>query len=286
RPRRAGRLPRLAPVLGRARAGHRPRRVGAHPSRTSRPVPGRRQRGGLRPPGHAPGAHHDLRRHRRHRRRRQRPRGRDRRLGRAAAEGPERLRPQLRRAHGRRCRPCPRRRARDADLSQREAQRREQMPQDILGQSPLTVLVLVPALVAALVWLVPPLRRLARPIGLATSLVVLAGAVALAAGFDLGAASETQYLQTNGWIPAFGASYAVGVNGLGLTMILLATLLVPLVIVAGWKEVTLPAGVADDESAAAKALAYRQAGWVALVLVLEALMIAVFAARDVFLFYV
>src|SRR5690606_11516048 len=75
-------------------------------------------------------------------------------------------------------------------------------------------------------------------------------------------------------------------NGLGLTMILLATLLVPLVIVAGWKEVTLPAGVADDESAAAKALAYRQAGWVALVLVLEALMIAVFAARDVFLFYV
>ena len=161
------------------------------------------------------------------------------------------------------------------------------MPQDILGQSPLTVLVLVPALVAALVWLVPPLRRLARPIGLATSLVVLAGAVALAADFDLGAASETQYLQTNGWIPAFGASYAVGVNGLGLTMILLATLLVPLVIVAGWKEVTLPAGVADDdESAAAKALAYRQAGWVALVLVLEALMIAVFAARDVFLFYV
>src|SRR5690606_17990243 len=88
RPRRAGRLPRLAPVLGRARAGHRPRRVGAHPGRTSRPVPGRRQRGGLRPPGHAPGAHHDLRRHRRRRRRRQRPRGRGRRLGRAAAEGP------------------------------------------------------------------------------------------------------------------------------------------------------------------------------------------------------
>lgn len=161
------------------------------------------------------------------------------------------------------------------------------MPENILGQSPLTVLIVVPALVAALVWLVPPLRRFARPIGLVTSVLVLAGAVALAAGFDVGAVGTAQYTQVASWIPAFGASYAVGLTGLGLVMVLLATLLVPIVIVAGWNEVTLPTGVGGgDENGKARALAYRQAGWVALILVLEALMIAVFAARDVFLFYV
>jgi len=161
------------------------------------------------------------------------------------------------------------------------------MPETLLGQSPLTVLILVPAVVAALVWLVPPLRRLARPIGLVTSVLVLAGAIALALGFDVSAANEIQFTQVADWIPAFGASYAVGVDGLGLVMVVLATLLVPVVIVAGWHEVTLPVTVGDgDETAERKALDYRRAGWVALILVLEALMIAVFASRDIFLFYV
>ncbi|WP_156252068.1 NADH-quinone oxidoreductase subunit M [Pseudactinotalea terrae] len=161
------------------------------------------------------------------------------------------------------------------------------MPETLLGQSPLTVLILVPAVVAALVWLVPPLRRLARPIGLVTSVVVLAGAVALAAGFDVAAADQAQFTQVASWISSFGASYAVGVDGLGLVMVLLAALLVPIVLVAGWNEVGLPVGVGDGDAAAErKALEYRRAGWVALILVLEALMIAVFAARDVFFFYV
>src|SRR5699024_2547583 len=81
--------------------------------------------------------------------------------------------------------------------------------------------------------------------------------------------------------PAIGASYAVGVNGLGLTMVLLAAVLTPVVIAAAWNEVKLPEGVEGDD-----ALVRRQAGYMALVLVLLALMIAVFAARDVFFFYV
>jgi NADH-quinone oxidoreductase subunit M len=157
----------------------------------------------------------------------------------------------------------------------------------LLGQSPLTWLIAVPAVSAALLWLVPPLRRYARQIGLVVSLLVLAGAVGVATGFDLSRAGEVQYSQIASWIPAFGTSYAVGVNGLGLVMVLLAVLLVPVVIVAGWREVGLPDGLeTTDDGAGAAALAYRQAGWIALVLVLEALMIAVFAARDVFFFYV
>src|SRR6185503_8953832 len=53
-------------------------------------------------------------------------------------------------------------------------------------------------------------------------------------------------------------------------MIALATVLVPVVVLAAWKEV-------DDD---------RARTFYALVLVLETMMVGVFAARDVFLFYV
>src|SRR5699024_6745914 len=55
----------------------------------------------------------------------------------------------------------------------------------------------------------------------------------------------------------------------------------PVVLVAAWREVRAPESAPDD----ADALASRQAGFVALVLILLALMVLVFAARDLFLFY-
>ncbi len=155
------------------------------------------------------------------------------------------------------------------------------MPTHIAGQSILTLLIALPAIVGLLIWVVPPLRRAARPVALVTSLLVLAGAVGMATSFDMGAAATQQFTQVNSWIPAIGASYAVGVNGLGLAMVLLAALLTPVVIGAAWNEVSLPDGVDGEE-----VLVRRQAGYMALVLVLLALMIAVFAARDVFFFYV
>ena len=68
----------------------------------------------------------------------------------------------------------------------------------------------------------------------------------------------------------FGVHYALGVDGLGLLMILLTVVLVPIVLVAAWHD-------ADEGNPAA---------FFAWVLALEALSIAVFAATDVFLFYV
>src|SRR5690625_96584 len=147
----------------------------------------------------------------------------------------------------------------------------------------LTVLICLPAVAGVLLWVLPPLRRLARPIGLGVSVVVLAGAVAMATGFDVAAADSYQFATTVSWIPALGVSYDVGINGLGLAMILLATLLVPVVLIAAWREVSAPTSLTGQQ--AARALTDRQAGFVALVLILEALMIAVFAARDLFLFY-
>jgi len=147
----------------------------------------------------------------------------------------------------------------------------------------LTILIVVPLIAAVVLWLVPPLRAWARPIGLAVSLAVLVGAVVMAAGFDVADAGAQQFTEVHPWIPALGVTYALGVNGLGLVMVLLSAFLVPVVLLSSWRD---PDGGIGPREADPAAQERRQAGYVALVLALEAMMIAVFAARDLFLFYV
>src|SRR5690625_417549 len=83
----------------------------------------------------------------------------------------------------------------------------------------LTAMIAVPVVAAVVIWLVKPLRRIARPLGLVVSLVVLGAAVVMATGLDLGAADQVQFSTTASWIAALGVSYDVGVNGLGLAKI-------------------------------------------------------------------
>ena len=83
----------------------------------------------------------------------------------------------------------------------------------------LTILIVVPLVAAAVIWLVPGVQRAARTIGLAVSLVVLVGFVVMASGFDLGLAGDYQFVEQASWIPQLGVSYALGVNGLGLTLV-------------------------------------------------------------------
>ena len=78
--------------------------------------------------------------------------------------------------------------------------------------------------------------------------------------------------RTHDWIQAFGAHYALGVDGLGLLLVLLTAILAPVVILASWND-------ADDGRWGANA-------FFAWMLALEGLAIGVFAATDVFLFYV
>ena len=133
----------------------------------------------------------------------------------------------------------------------------------------LTTMALVP-LVGALLLCVPALRRYARYLGLGFSLAVFVLGIYAAKLFDVGASGSVQLGELHAWIPAFGASWALGVNGMGLSMLLLAAFLVPLVLVASWGEIP----------------ADRQASFNALVLFLEAFMVVIFSARDVFLFYI
>ncbi len=131
----------------------------------------------------------------------------------------------------------------------------------------LTIMALVPLLGAAVL---PLLHRHAREGGLLFSLTTLAVGLWALARFDLGQAGSVQLVESYPWIPALGVSWALGVNALSLAMLLLAALLVPLVLLASWGEVP----------------ADRQRGFSSLVLALEAFMVVIFAARDIFLFYV
>ncbi|WP_461023033.1 NADH-quinone oxidoreductase subunit M [Thalassiella azotivora] len=143
----------------------------------------------------------------------------------------------------------------------------------------LTTIGLVP-LVGGLVVLGLPsgLRHLARPLALVVSLVTLGLVVTAALRFDVARAGEQQLTELHEWIPQLGVSYALGVNGIGLAMLALAAVLVPVCVLATWDVV--PDG--GDPVAADR----RRRTFFGLVLVLETFMVGVFAARDVFLFYV
>ncbi|MBF4163904.1 NADH-quinone oxidoreductase subunit M [Nocardioides acrostichi] len=143
----------------------------------------------------------------------------------------------------------------------------------------LTVMLLVPLAGAALVPVVG--AALARQVGLVFSLVTLGVGVAVAAQYH--ASDGMQFTETYDWISAFGVHYALGVDGLGLLMVLLTAVLVPIVIAASWKD-------ADEGEAGYGALDGNgqggSAGFIAWTLALEALSLAVFLATDVFLFYI
>jgi len=136
----------------------------------------------------------------------------------------------------------------------------------------LTVIAAAP-LVGAFVLLLLPRSRggeLPKQAAFGISLIPLVLAIIMSTGYDTG--GGYQFTEEHTWIEAFGAHYAVGVDGIGLALILMTTVLVPIVVLASWN---------DGESGRWSVNAYF--AWM---LFLEGLAIGVFAATDVFLFYV
>src|SRR6185295_18636684 len=80
---------------------------------------------------------------------------------------------------------------------------------------------------------------------------------------------EMQFVERRPWIPAWGISYHLGVDGLSLWLVLLTTFLTPLCLLGSWTSVKK-----------------RVREFVAFMLLLEAGMLGVFVALDLFLFYV
>ncbi|MBC9956273.1 NADH-quinone oxidoreductase subunit M [Yimella sp. cx-51] len=139
----------------------------------------------------------------------------------------------------------------------------------------LTTIGLVPLVGAIVIAALPKAAAAsARIIALVFSLVTLGLGIAAATQFKTGGTDgQFQLTETHTWIKQFGVSYALGVDGISLALILMSLVLVPVSILAAWKDV-------DDESAG------RQKSYYALLLVLATFMVGVFAATDVFLFYV
>ena len=107
-----------------------------------------------------------------------------------------------------------------------------------------------------------------RWVGLAASLATFAAAVVLWREFDRGIASM-QFVEREPWIGAFNAWYHLGVDGISMPLIVLTAFITPMVIVIGWDGI-----------------AKRSLQYFASFLILEGLMIGVFAALDAMLFYV
>ncbi|MDT7722241.1 MAG: NADH-quinone oxidoreductase subunit, partial [Mycobacterium sp.] len=100
----------------------------------------------------------------------------------------------------------------------------------------LTALWLLPLVGAVVIIVVPPGgRQLAKWLGVTVSVAVLALSIAIAVGFKAGGPTY-QFTESHRWIPAFGAGYTLGVDGIALVLVLLTTVLVPLLLVAGWND--------------------------------------------------
>jgi NADH-quinone oxidoreductase subunit M len=167
---------------------------------------------------------------------------------------------------------------------------------------------------------------LAKQLTLAFSVATLLLTIGICLAFEAGAGERFQFVTSYEWIRSFGVSFSLGVDGIALVLIALVAVLVPTVVIASWNDedraadatasatARVAAGTAGGASpgggtatavleAPGAAEAADDTGrpgdsrvpgtrrgspktFFALLLLLEVLMIGVFAATDVFLFYV
>ena len=136
----------------------------------------------------------------------------------------------------------------------------------------LTLLMVLPLAGSVVVVALPKTNeKLVKQVALATTLIVMGATIAMATTFQRDNV-ELQFVEKYSWIPSFGINYALGIDGLALVLILMSTILAPVVVLAGWNE--------------SHGGRWSIKTFYILILVLETMMIGVFAATDVFLFYV
>jgi NADH-quinone oxidoreductase subunit M len=128
----------------------------------------------------------------------------------------------------------------------------------------LSLMLLVPMIGAAICLLVE--AKAARWVALIATLIDLALGIAMWANFDIGGA-QWQFTERVSLFASF--QWALGIDGIALTLIVLTAFLMPICIGASWKSVTKRVGE-----------------YMAVFLFMETLMIGVFAAQDLFLFYI
>jgi NADH-quinone oxidoreductase subunit M len=138
----------------------------------------------------------------------------------------------------------------------------------------LTTIVFLPLVGALLVLLAgglgdrPEREGLVRNVALAVSLVSFASTLYLWWVFNP-ASPDFQFVENREWLPQFGISYHLGVDGISLFLILLTGVLTPLSLLTSWESVHKNV----------KLFSF-------FLLALESAMLGVFVALDLFLFYI
>ena len=132
----------------------------------------------------------------------------------------------------------------------------------------LTSLVVLPIAGALVLLLVGDDERMAKQVALVVSLLVFAETLLLWGGFNA-ASADFQFIERHAWIPAFGISYFIGVDGISLLLLVLTGFLTPLALLGSWQSVHK-----------------HTKAFCIFVLLLESAMMGVFVSLDLFLFYV
>ena len=139
----------------------------------------------------------------------------------------------------------------------------------LLDQHLLSVLIALPLVGAALLLFFPQgandaIRKFTLLVTIADFLLSLS----VVARFDV-ATAGMQLVERAPWIPQYGISYIVGVDGISLWILMLTTFIMPITILSTWSAVTK-----------------NVKEFMVFMLVLETAMVGVFLATDLFLFYI
>ena len=139
---------------------------------------------------------------------------------------------------------------------------------DVITANILTIIAFTPAAGAVLILFFNRAHiRAIRSFALVITLLTFIFSLHLVAYFDSSVA-EFQFAVNVPWIPSLGVHYELGVDGISLYLVLLATVLTPLAMLASWS------------------IASRAKEYFVFMLLLETGMIGVFVSLDLFLFYV
>ena len=133
-----------------------------------------------------------------------------------------------------------------------------------MGFPILSILLAVPLLAAVACLFLP--APAARVVALVATLADLALGIVLWANYDVGGA-QWQFTERADLFAGF--QYALGIDGIALMLIVLSVFLMPICILASWNSITKRVGE-----------------YMAAFLLMETLMLGVFCAQDLFLFYI
>ncbi|MGE0114099.1 MAG: NADH-quinone oxidoreductase subunit M [Steroidobacteraceae bacterium] len=132
----------------------------------------------------------------------------------------------------------------------------------------LSVLIWLPIAVGALLLVLGDRAAPGRWVALLGSVATFVLSLPLWTHFDTTTATM-QFMEHREWIKSFNATYHLGVDGFAMPLVMLTTFITPFVVLAGWTVIE-----------------NKPNQYFAAFLILEGLMVGVFAALDALLFYV